>query len=83
MTARIAWTETRYSHTGSVGSMQLFEISWGTTRGDERPWKLQSRLPMGFKYDGGETIEDAKAAAEKLLARFVAELGAVFQKATP
>lgn len=79
MTALITWTDGAYSnHTGRVGGIPLFSINWGTTRDDARPWKLRTHLPITFKYGGGATMDDAKAAAEKVLAGFVSRIGATF-----
>lgn len=79
MTARITWDEGAYAnHTGRVGGIPLFSINWGSVRGDTRPWKLHTKLPITFKYEGGATVEAAKAAAEKVLAGFVTQIGATF-----
>lgn len=78
MAGRIEWVAGPYSDRGLVGGLDFFSVSWGTTRGDKLPWKLDSRLPISFKFAGGAEKDDAKQAAETVLAAFVERIGATF-----
>lgn len=76
--ARITWNEERASKRGVVGALELFVISWNSTRGEPRHI-MQCKL-TGFdgplwKSDDEAELQDR---AEVVLAEFVAELGAVF-----
>jgi hypothetical protein len=83
MAARIRWNDdgTR-PVTGHVGSLDpsAFSLYQPEYTGDE--WVLMSRLPGQenvCRY--GASADDLKPEAEKLLAGFVADLGAVFPDA--
>ena len=82
-TGRIRWHDdgTR-PVTGHVGTLDpsAFSLYQPEYTGDE--WALMSRLPGQenvCRY--GASAEDLKPEAEKLLARFAADLGAVFPDA--
>lgn len=53
------------------GRILIATISWGSQRNDAKPWKLYTTLPGYVKPRSFETIEAAKASAERILQNFV------------
>jgi hypothetical protein len=80
-TPRIRWEPTQYGGwTGHVGALAaetwLFQVWNAASVGGE--WQLDSTLPGNFNRAVGTDPDDLKAEAERLLAGFVASLGASF-----
>ncbi|HEU4752143.1 MAG TPA: hypothetical protein VFU47_03465 [Armatimonadota bacterium] len=78
--ARIVWTDTHYSGMdGSVNNLRrLFTITW-KTRASDPDYVLRSTLPGFTSQVWKDDSPDAlKLLAERVLERFVKELGAAF-----
>jgi hypothetical protein len=77
---RLTWSEGKYSvMTATLGKIRLFTRSWTTVRGDEKPWKLRTRLPGYTRMEWGfASIEECEHGAERILIAFLKAIGAEF-----
>lgn len=79
MTARVTWTATTYgAEIGQVGEQHLFTISDDSTS-QKAAFTMRTDLPTGgTRFWKSGSPDRLKDRAEKVLAAFVASLGAVF-----
>ena len=80
MADRIRWNDDGFAtFTGHIGTLNPHAFQIWKPLGDEGEWVLTAALPgMGNVARYGDGPEALKPEAERLLAQFVASLGAVF-----
>jgi hypothetical protein len=81
--SKIEWADVNSGH-GKIGEngfvtvgqtlIKIASIGWSTQRNDPKPWVLRTELPGWKSGRHHETVDDAKASAERILQTFVRAL---------